>query len=114
MPARRFSSVWAAICSCISSCSRSSSRRLDAKLRRRVNNRFIALMPDPALSIQRTGAMIALSVLKRAFRLRPYDGHLAYQQEDATPLLGKQQVNPCAAATADTSLHTRHLPPSYL
>jgi hypothetical protein len=55
-----------------------------------VNNRFIALMPDPALSIQRTGAAIALSALNRVFRLRPHDGHLAYQQEDATALLGKQ------------------------
>jgi hypothetical protein len=55
-----------------------------------VNNLFIALIPGPALSIQLTGAMIALSAVNRAFRHRLYEGHLAYQQENATPLLGKQ------------------------
>src|SRR5580698_6017151 len=75
MPARMFSSVRLARCDSISSLSRLSprsswSRRQVEKLRRRVKQRRTALIS----------------------RFVPYDGHLAYQQENATALLGKQQV----------------------
>jgi hypothetical protein len=55
----------------------------------------VAHMPDPALSAQRSG-------------------HLAYQQEHFTALLGIATGKRSEFTTADTSLHTEPHPPCYL